>query len=92
MDFLNNSWIRQHPISRYRDPPKSFKKMKGIGRGEQEKEFFFFLIEEWIISDKVTFLLGMEMVFWADDLTSADQVIPYWLAISHIPRRDWSCK
>lgn len=41
---------------------------------------------EWTVSGRVTFPWG-EAVYQADDLTSANQVIPDGLGKSHIPGR-----
>lgn len=47
-----------------------------IGRKEQDKEV---TSQPWIVSGKVTFLLGKEGVYQDDNLAGVDQVIPDWL-------------
>jgi len=78
------------PSSIYKGALKSSTKWKAfIGRGEQEKEFFCFYQREACFRQG-HLPVGMEGVCWADDLTGADQVIPDWLVLGHIPGRGWS--
>lgn len=47
--------------------------------------------KEWVVSGKVSFLLGKAGVYQADYPTSAYQVIANWLVEGHdIPGRGWS--
>ena len=55
-----------------------------IGIREQKKEVSN---KEWTVASKVTFLLGRTGLFQADNLASADQVIPDVLLKGYIPGR-----